>query len=77
MHNSYGTAEFPDCGNLVGADWMENLKWANIEPIMHFRDTNMDPTMHFSKANMDPYKHFKKANMESFLPVLLPTIRGS
>ena len=25
LHNSYGTPEFPDCGNLVGADWMENL----------------------------------------------------
>ena len=25
FHNSYGTPKFPDCGNLVGADWMENL----------------------------------------------------
>ena len=26
LQNSYGTPEFFDCGNLVGADWMENLR---------------------------------------------------
>ena len=31
FHNSYGTLEFPDCGNLVGADCMGNLRWANTE----------------------------------------------
>ena len=25
----------PDCGNLVGVDQMENLRWANTEPSMH------------------------------------------
>ena len=39
LHNSYGTPEFPDCGNLVGADWIENLRWANTEPSMHFKET--------------------------------------
>ena len=31
LHNTYGTPEFPDSGNLVGADWMENLRWANTQ----------------------------------------------
>ena len=53
MHNSYGTSEFPDCGNLVGEDCMENLRWANTEPSVHLRKTNTDPSMHFRKANTD------------------------
>ena len=51
LHKSYGTPEFPDCGNLVGADGMENMRWANMEPFIHFRETNTDPSMHFRKAN--------------------------
>ena len=62
LRNSYGTSEFPDCGNLVGADCMRNLRWANTEPSMHFR-----------KANTDPSVHFRKANKEFLPPVLLPT----
>ena len=70
---SYGTSEFPDCGNLVGADRMRNLRWANTEPSMHYRKTNMDPSVHLRQANTDPSVHFRKANTEFFLPVLLPT----
>ena len=73
LPNSYGTSEFPDCGNLVGADCIGNLRWANTEPSMHFRKTNTDPSVHFRKANTDPSMHFRKANMEFLLPVLLPT----
>ena len=73
LHNSYGTSEVPNCGNVVGADCMGNLRWANTEPSMHFRKNNTDPSVHFRKANMDPSVHFRKANMEFWLPVLLPT----
>ena len=73
LHNSYGTSEFPNSGNLVGADCMGNLRWANTEPSMHFRKTNTDPSVHFRKANTDPSVHFRKANTEFLLPVLLPT----
>ena len=41
---------------------MENLKWANTEPSMHFRETNTDPSSHFRKANTNPSMHFRKAN---------------
>ena len=51
----------PDCGNQVGADGMENLRGANTELSMHFRETNKDPSMHFRKADMDPSMHFRKA----------------
>ena len=71
LHNSYGTLEFPDCGNLVGADCIGNLSWANTEPSMHFRKSNTDPSVHFRKPTTNP--HFKKANTEFWLPVLLPT----
>ena len=70
---SYDTLESHDCGNLVGADWMGNLRWANTEPSMHFRETNTDPSVHFRKTNTDPSMHFRKANKEFLLPVLLPT----
>ena len=73
LHNSYGTSEFPDCGNLVGADCMGNLRWANTEPSMHFRKTNTDPSVHLRKANTDPSMQFRKANTEFLLQVLLPT----
>ena len=73
LPNSYGTSEFPDCGNLVGEDCMGNLRWANTEPSMHFRKTNTDPFVHFRKANTDLSMHFRKANTEVLLLVLLPT----
>ena len=73
LHNSYCTSEFPDCGNIVGADCMGNLKWANTEPSTDFRKTNTDPSVHFRKAKTDPSIHFRKANTEFLLPVLLPT----
>ena len=60
--------------NLVGTNWMENLRWANTEPSMHFRETNTDRSMHFRKANTNPCMHFRKANTEFLLPVLLPTV---
>ena len=60
-------------GNLVGADCIGNLRWANPEPSMHFRKTNMDPSVHFRKANTDPSMQFRKANTELLLPVLLPS----
>ena len=62
LHNSYGTSEFPDCRNIVGADCMGNPRWANTEPSKHFRKTNTDLSVHFWKA----YTEF-------LLPVLLPT----
>ena len=57
----------------VGADCMGNLRWANMEPSMHFRKTNTDPSVHFRKANTDPSVHFRNANKEFLLPVFLPT----
>ena len=72
FHNSYGTPEFPDCGNLVGTDWMEDLRWANTELSRNFREANTDPSMHFRKANRDPSMHFRKANTEFLVPALLP-----
>ena len=73
LHNSYSTSAFPDCRNLVGADCMGNLRWANTEQSMHFRKTNMNPSVHFRKANTDPSVHFRKGNTEFLLPVLFPT----
>ena len=72
--NSYGTPEFPDYGNLVGADWMEILRWADTEPSMNFRDTNTDPSMHFRKANTNASMQLWKTNTEFLLPFLLPTL---
>ena len=74
LHNSYGASEFPDCGNLVGADCMGNLRWANIELSMQFRKTNTDPSVHFRKANTDPSMLFRKANKKFLLPVLLQVL---
>ena len=51
---------------------MENLRWANTEPSMHFRKTNSDPSVHFRNANVDLSMHFRKANTEFMHPVLLP-----
>ena len=34
---------------------MENLRLANTEQSMHFRETNTDPSIHFKKANTDHY----------------------
>ena len=53
---------------------MENLRWANTEPFMHFRETNTEPSMHFRKANTDPSIHFRKASTEFLLLVLFPTL---
>ena len=64
LHNSYGTLEFLDCVNLVGADCMGNLRWANTELSTYFRKTNTDPSVHFRKANTNPSMHFRKANTE-------------
>ena len=74
LHSIYGTLEFPNCGNLMRANWMENLRWANTEPSMNFRETNTELSMHFRKANTDPSMNFRKVNTELLLLVLLPTI---
>ena len=71
LHNSYGTPEFSDCGNLEGTDWIEDMRWANIEPS---REINMDPSVHFRKPNTDPSMHLRKANTEFLVPALLPTL---
>ena len=60
LHNSYGTLEFPDCGNLMRADGMENLRWANMELFMPFRETNkidnikVDVFLTFGNEKRDP-----------------------
>ena len=75
LHNSYGTPEFRNCWNLVGAYWMENLRWDHMEPyepyrwvhtepFMQFRKANMEPSMHFRKANTEPSMHFRRDNTE-------------
>ena len=69
LHNSYGTPEFPDCGNLEETDWMESLRWANIEPSMHFRETKTDRSVYFRKANMDMSMHFRKAKREFLVQI--------
>ena len=74
LYNSYGTQEFPDCGNLVGANWIENLRRGDTELSMHFRETNTNPSMQFRKANTDPSMHFSKVNTEFLLQVLLSTL---
>ena len=61
LQNSYGTSEFPDCVNLMRADCMRNLRWANTVPSMHFRKT----TTEFLLPVFTP-------NTEYLLPVLLP-----
>ena len=63
----------PQLWKSTGANWMENLRWANTEPSMHFKETNMDPSMHLRKPNTDPSIHFRKANADFLHPVLLPT----
>ena len=62
LQNSYGTPELPDCGNLVGAEWMEILRWGDTELSMQFRETNTNTSLHFRKANTNPSMHFRKAN---------------
>ena len=74
LHTSCGSLEFPNCGNLMGADCMENLRWAKTEPSMHFRETNTEPSMHFRKANTDPSMQFRKPNTEILVLVLLSTL---
>ena len=73
LHNSYCTSEFPNCGNLVGADCMGNLRWASTEPSMYFRKINTAPSVHFRKGNTDPSLHFRKANKGFLFSVLLQT----
>ena len=60
FHNSFGTSEFSNCGNQVGADWMENMRWTNTKPA--FRETNMVLSMHFRKANTNPTMQFREVN---------------
>ena len=64
LHNSHGTSESPDCGNLEGADLVGNLRWGDTELSMHFRKANMETSMHFSKVNTEHSMHFRKANIK-------------
>ena len=43
-----------------------NLRWANMEPSMHFRRANTEPSMDFRKANMKPSIDFRRANTENY-----------
>ena len=74
LHNSYGPLEFPGCGNLEGTDWMGDMRWANTEPSMHFRETNTDTSVHFRKVNTDLFMHFRKANTKFLVRALLPPL---
>ena len=64
LHNSHGTKEILDCGNLVRPDWVENLRWHNTEAYEPFRWVNTEPSVQFRKANMDPSVQFRKANTD-------------
>ena len=66
LHNSHGTKEIPDCQNLVGSDWVGNLRWDITEPYAPFRWVNdqSGPSVQFRKANTDPSLQFRKANTD-------------
>ena len=68
LHNSYGTLEFPDCGNLVWADWMENLRWANMEPSMHLTKANTEFLLPVLLPTL------LMISLPSLLPFLLPVL---
>ena len=59
-----GTPQFPNWGNLVGADWFGNLRWDHTEPYVPFSWVHMEPSMYFRKANTKPSTHFKEAFTE-------------
>ena len=61
-HNSHGTKEILNCGNLDWPDWVGNLRWDNTEPYEPLRWVNMEPSVLFRKANTDPPEHFRKAD---------------
>ena len=54
----------PTLGNLVGADWVESLRWVHTEPSMHFRKADTEPSMHFRKAYTEPSMQLRKAHTE-------------
>ena len=64
LHNSLGTKEIPDCGNLVRPDWVGNLRWDNTESYEPFRWVNTEPFMQFRKANTSPSMPFREANTD-------------
>ena len=64
LHNSYITTEFPDCGNLVGVDYVENLRWDHMELYIPLRWVHTEPSVHLRKANTEPSVHLRKANTE-------------
>ena len=64
LHNSHGTKEIPNCGNLVRPDWVGNLRWDNMEPYEPFRWVNTEPSVQFRKANTNPSVQFRKANTD-------------
>ena len=64
LHNSHGTKEIPDCGNLVRPDWVGNLRWHNTEPYEPFRWVNTEPSVQFRKANTDPSMQFRWGHRE-------------
>ena len=64
LHNSYGIPVFPDCGNLVEADYVKNQRWYHTKPYVPFRWVLTEPSVHFRQAYMEPSMHFRKTNME-------------
>ena len=56
--------EFLDCANLVGSDWVGNLKWYHTEPYVPFRWVHTKPSVHFREANTEQSIHFRKVNTE-------------
>ena len=73
LNNSYGTQEFPGCGNLVGVG---NLRWDNTEPYLPFRWVHREPSLHFRKANKEPSMHFGRDNTESVAVLDKMSARG-
>ena len=57
-------ADIPNCGNLVGADWVGNPRWDHKEPSMHFRKDHTELSIHFSKDHTELNMHFRKDHTE-------------
>ena len=64
LHNCHGTPEFFDCWNLVGADWVGNLRLDHMEPSVHLRKANTEPSMHFRKGNRKQSMPFTRDHAE-------------
>ena len=68
LHNSYVTLKFPDYGNLVGADWMENLRWANTYPIHQIRSFGLGRPIQFCPCILGrPLQNFCSPFIPNFI----------